>query len=77
MKTSSYVILRRLTVTRRMSLVEQELLTLPEHLSSPPSFKWVRVALSVVSCVVFCRSLFVALSFFDHCVACPSSIYGF
>ena len=36
----------------------------------------VRVARSVVFCVVFCRSLFVLLSLsFDHCIVVPSSIY--
>jgi len=39
--------------------MEQELLTLPEHMSSPPVFNGVRVAQSLVSYVVFCRSLFV------------------
>jgi hypothetical protein len=48
----------------RMSLVEQELLTLPEHLSSPPVF-------SVDRCLSFC-----AFSF-GHCVVCSFSIYGF
>jgi hypothetical protein len=38
---------------RRMSLVEQELLTLPEHLSSPPVFSGVRVPRSLVLCVCF------------------------
>ena len=33
-------------VTRRVSLVEQELPTLPEHLSSPPVFCGVRVTRS-------------------------------
>ena len=45
-------------------LVEQELLTLYDHLSSHPVFSGVRVARSLVFCVVFCRSLFVLLSFF-------------
>ena len=63
---------------RRVSLVEQELLTLPEHPSSNPVFSWVRVIRSLVLCVMFCRSLFVLLSFFfGHCVVCPSSIYIF
>ena len=31
--------------------MEQELLTLPEHLSSPPIFREIRVARSVVSYV--------------------------
>ena len=35
-------------------LVEQELLTLPGHLSSPPVFSRVRVTRSLVSCV-FCK----------------------
>ena len=49
----------RLTVTRQLSHVEQELLTLPEHLSSHPVFGGVRVARFFVFCVMFCRSLFV------------------
>jgi len=55
-----FVIIR---VTRRVSLVEQELLTLLVHLSSPPVFSVVCVARSLVLCVVFCRLLFVLLSF--------------
>ena len=35
-------------LTRRVSLVEQELPTLPDHLSSPPVFSGVRVTLSLV-----------------------------
>jgi hypothetical protein len=31
--------------------VEQELLTLPEDLSSPPVFGWIRVTQSLVLCV--------------------------
>ena len=64
-------------LTRRVSLVEQELLTLPEHPSPPPNFSGVRVTQSLVFCVMFCRLLFVLLSFsFGNCVVCPSSIYG-
>ena len=44
--------------------MEHELLTLPEHMSSSPVFSGVRVAQSFFFCVVFCRSLFVLLSFF-------------
>jgi hypothetical protein len=40
-------------------LVEQELLTLPEHPSSPPVFSEVLVTRSLIFCVVFCRSLSV------------------
>ena len=46
-------------VTRQVSLVDQELLTLPEHLSSTLVISGVCVARSLVSCVVFCRLLFV------------------
>ena len=40
-------------LTRRVPLVEEELLTLPEHLSSPPVFGGVRVTRSLVLCVCF------------------------
>ena len=42
-----------------MSLLEQELLTLPGHLSSSPVFNGVRVLRSLVFCIVLFRSLFV------------------
>jgi hypothetical protein len=41
------------SITRRMLLVEQELPTLPEHLSSPPVFIGVRVTQSLVICLCF------------------------
>jgi hypothetical protein len=59
--------------TRRMPLVEQELITSPEHESLSPVISGGRVVPVLVFCV-FCRSLFVLLSLF--CVVCPS-IYGF
>ena len=62
----------RLTITRRVSLVEQELLSLPEHLSSPSVFSRVRVTRSLVLWVVFCRLLFVLLSFFFCSLCCLS-----
>jgi hypothetical protein len=40
-------------LTRRVPLVEQELLTLPEHQSSSPVFSVVRVTRSLVLCVCF------------------------
>ena len=62
-------------LTRRVSLVEQGLLTHPEHLSSSPVFNGVRVPRSSVLCVCFVdRCLSVS---FGHCVVCSSSIYGF
>ena len=44
-----------------MPLVKQKLITLPEHLSSPPFFLWCSCCYlkSLVFCVVFCKSLFV------------------
>ena len=68
-------------VTRRVSLVEQELPTIPDHLSLPQVFSGVDVARALVFCVVFCRSSFVLLSFFFwllcYSVVCQTSIYGF
>jgi hypothetical protein len=63
---SSFTIDHRLLVrvTRRVPLVEQELLTFPEHLSLPPVFCGVRVTRSLIFSVEFCRSFFVILSFF-------------
>ena len=49
----------RLTVTHLVSLVEHELLTLPEHLVYSRFLVGLRRAPSLVYCVVFCRALFV------------------
>ena len=49
----------KLWCTYKLVLVEQDLLTIPEHLSSPPVFSEVRIARSLVLCVVFCRLLYV------------------
>jgi hypothetical protein len=52
-------------LTRRVSLVEQELPTLPGHLNSPPVFSGIRVTRSLVLYVCFvdrCLS-FCAFSF--------------
>ena len=40
--------------SRRVPLAVQELLTLPEHLSSPPVFSGVRVIQSLVLCITVC-----------------------
>ena len=65
-------------LTRRMSLVEQELPTLPEHLRSPPVFIGVRVTRSLVLYVCFVNRCLSFCTFsFDHCFVCSSSIYGF
>ena len=59
-------------VTRRVQHVEQKLLTLPQHPSSPSFFCGVRVDRSLVFGVVLCISLFSLLSFFCwplHCLS--------
>ena len=61
----------------RVPLVEQELLSLPEHLSSPPVFSGIRVTRSLVLYVCFVdRCLSFGTFSFGHCVV-YSSIYGF
>jgi hypothetical protein len=61
-----------------VSLVEQELLTLPEHLRSPLVFSEVPVTRSLVLYVCFVdRCLSFCTFSFDHCVVSSSSIYGF
>ena len=50
-------------VIRWVPLVEQELPTDQEHLRSPSILSGGRVTWSLVFCVVFCRLLFVLLSF--------------
>jgi hypothetical protein len=79
----SFLHSRRITgfatrLTRRVPLVEQELPTLPEHMSTPPVFSGVRVTRSLVLyvCFVNCCLSFCTFSF-DNCVVCSSSIYGF
>ena len=65
-------------LTRRVSLVEQKLLILPEHLSSPPIFNGVRVTRYLVLCVCLVdRCLSFCTFTFGHFVVCSSSIYEF
>ena len=64
-------------LTLRVPLVEQELLTLPEHLNSPPVFSGVRVTRSLVLCVCFVDRC-LSFSLWPLCrLVCSSSIYGF
>jgi len=70
-------IIRVIRVTRRVPLVEQELLFLLEYLSSHPVFIGVRVARSLVFCVMFCRSLFVLLFFFFSPLCCLFTSSGY
>ena len=61
----------------RVSLVEQELPTLPEHLGSPLVFIGVRVTWSLVLYACFVdRCLSFCTFSFGHCVVCSSSLYG-
>ena len=58
--------------------MEQELHSLPEHLSSHPVLSGVRVIRSLVLYVCFVdRCLSFCTFSFGHCVVCSSSIYGF
>jgi hypothetical protein len=56
------VVIRFTSVTRRVALVEQKLLALPEHMSSPPIVGGVRVTPSLASCIVLFRSCLILLS---------------
>ena len=60
-------------LTRRVPLVQHELLSIQEHLRSPPDFSW---SLPLYVCFVD-RCLSFCTFSVDHCVVCSSSIYGF
>ena len=65
-------------VTQQVPLVEHELLTLPEHLRSPPVFSGVRVTRSLALYECFVDRCLPCCPFsFGHCVVCSSSTYGF
>ena len=54
------------------------ILSLPEHLSSPPVFSGVHVTRSLVLYVCFVdRCLSFCTFSFGHCVVCSSLMYGF
>jgi hypothetical protein len=57
-------------LTRRVSLVEQELLTLPEHLSSPPVFSGGSCYSIFCFICMLCWSLFVLLYFLFSPLRC-------
>jgi hypothetical protein len=61
----------------RVPLVEQEMLTLSEHLSSPMGFSDVRVAQSSMFRVVFCPSFFLHFRLTIVLTIGPFSNYGF
>jgi hypothetical protein len=58
---------RYIVITRQVSLVEQELLPIPVHLSSPPVFSGVRDTRSLILCVCFVDR---CLSFFSWPLCC-------
>ena len=63
-----------------VSLVEQKLLTLQEHLRSSPVFSGIRVTRSLILIVCVCfvdRCLSLCTFSFGLCVVCFFSIYGF
>ena len=63
-------------LTRRVSLVQQELPTLPKHLCSPPVLSGVHVTRSLVVYVCFVdRCLSLCAFSVGICAVCPSSIY--
>jgi len=65
-------------LTQRVPLVEQEMLTLTEHLSSPPVFSGFRVNRSLVLCIYFVDRCFSFCTFsFDHYVVWSYSIHRF
>ena len=65
-------------LTWRVSLVDQELLTLPEHMSSSLVFSGVRVTRSLLLYVCYVdRCLSFCTFSFGHGVICSSSIYRF
>jgi len=66
MKETLFVI----RVTRRMPHVERRLLIFSGAPAFISGFSGVRVTRSLVFCVVFCRSLFVLLSFFFWSLCC-------
>ena len=77
--THSWLITRFVTrLTPRVPLVEQELITLPDHLSSSPGFSGVRVTRSLILCVCFVDRFLSFRTFsFSFCVVCPSLNYRF
>ena len=62
-------------LARRVSPVEREILTLPEHLSSPPVLSGVRVTRSLALCFCFVdRCLSFCTFSLGHCVVWSSAI---
>ena len=66
---------RRLTVTRQLPKVEQELLTITKYMSSPLLFFGVRVSQSFAFCVELCISLYVLCPFSIHYIVLRFTAY--
>ena len=69
-----------LTVTRRVPLMKQELLTILDHMSLPMfCFLWGSCCsiFSFLCSVLYIIVIVVVLVFSDHCIVDHSSIYGF
>jgi hypothetical protein len=62
-------------VTRRVLLVERELLTLPEHQELITDFSGVRFFRSLIFCVMCCKLLFQCLSFCPFLPLCCLSFF--
>jgi hypothetical protein len=65
-----YVKLSRLLKNLKSSDKKNNLKIPKGYMSSPPVFSGVRVARSLVLCVLFCRTLFVILCFFFRPLCC-------
>ena len=65
---------KSIRLSRQVPLVDQELLTLPKHMCSPPVFNITR---SLVLCVCLVDGCPFWSTACDYCVVCSSSIYGF
>jgi hypothetical protein len=72
-----YVWFKKYFILFYVPLVEQELPTLPEHLSSRPIFSGVRVTRSLVLCSFVDRCWSFCTFYLGHYVVCSSLIYGF
>jgi hypothetical protein len=62
------IALHILTNLKYITIVVQELLTLPVQQMPRPGLKWVRVAQSLVFCIILCQPVFLILSFIAYIV---------
>jgi hypothetical protein len=62
------IALHILTNLKYITIVVQELLTLPVQQMPRPGLKWDRVAQSLVFCIILCQPVFLILSFIAYIV---------